>query len=123
MSYKLSLSLIFILSTLFVRLIAEGPKDPGLIEHVEPNIDAIKGLICYQCRSITSELTPLCDKALFRLTTPEEKNNMSLQCPHYQGAYCFTKVIKRGKHKETLRGCSGSTDRNGNLMKVGSKSI
>ncbi|XP_044263462.1 uncharacterized protein LOC123010543 [Tribolium madens] len=96
-----------------------GPTDPGLIQQVNPNYDAIKGLICYQCHSVTTELQPLCDKSIFRLATRQEKYNMSLQCPSYQGSYCFTKTRKLNRHVETFRGCSGPKDKHGNLLKVG----
>ncbi|KAJ3649548.1 hypothetical protein Zmor_021285 [Zophobas morio] len=117
MSYWLSA--VFILCVALLQTRAQAPQDPGLIQSIKPNFDAVKGLICYQCKSVSNELQPLCDKTIFKLATPEEKYNMSLQCPHYQGSYCFTKVSKRGKQTETTRGCSGPTDKNGNLMKVG----
>ncbi|KAJ3638596.1 hypothetical protein MTP99_001948 [Tenebrio molitor] len=82
---SLNLSVVFAFCAFIIVSKAEGPKDPGLIQNVNPNVDVIEGLVCYQCKSSTSELQPLCDKSIFRLATQEEKYNMSLQCPHYQG--------------------------------------
>ncbi|EFA06634.1 uncharacterized protein LOC103313561 [Tribolium castaneum] len=118
-----TLSLLFVLS-LITKILAEdapakGPSDPGLIQQVNPNYDAVKGLICYQCHSVSKDLQPLCEKSYFRHATPQEKYNMSLQCPSYQGTYCFTKILKLNRHVETFRGCSGPKDIKGNDLKTG----
>lgn len=84
MSLKVSLLLVLCICTK-TQSEQPGPEDPGLIQRVYPNYDAIKGLVCYQCHSVTTELQPLCDKTIFRLSTRLEKYNMSLQCPSYQG--------------------------------------
>lgn len=80
------LSKLYFLLNLILGVYGSGlPAPQPLFKHLEPNLDAAVGLVCFQCHSVSNEQVPICDKSIFRLATPEERLNMTLQCPHYQG--------------------------------------
>lgn len=83
------LSILYVLVLSYHSLNGNAPEDRGLIREINPNFDAAKGLICYQCRSSTKDFQPLCDRSMFRLSTKQEKYNMTLLCPSYQGKLTY----------------------------------
>ncbi|CAH1101440.1 unnamed protein product [Psylliodes chrysocephalus] len=86
---------------------------------LNPNIDGSESLLCYQCNSTSSEITPLCDVDFFKLTNPLEKLSMMFHCPPHIGSYCFTTYSCSKEECVTIRGCSNDVDRESNSLKSG----
>lgn len=86
---------------------------------LNPNIDESESLLCYQCNSTSSEITPLCDVDFFKLTNPLEKLSMMFHCPPHIGSYCFTTYSCSKEECVTIRGCSNDVDRESNSLKSG----
>ncbi|CAG9864248.1 unnamed protein product [Phyllotreta striolata] len=89
-------------------------------ELLNPRIDKSRYLVCYQCSSNSSEITPLCDAGVFKLTNRLEKLTMSFHCPPRWDKYCFTSFVCSNQgHCLTTRGCSGDEDVENNKIKSG----
>lgn len=77
------------------------------------------GFQCYQCVSNSREYKPLCDTSYFKLTRPEERWYMLVQCPRDRSDYCMKKVVIATDYVNTSRGCSNFYDSLGYRLEVG----
>lgn len=77
------------------------------------------GFQCYQCMSDSRDYKPLCDTSYFKLTRPEERWFMMVQCPRNRRDYCMKKVVIATDYVYTSRGCSNLYDSMGNRLHVG----
>lgn len=78
-----------------------------------------EGFQCYQCMSDSRDFKPLCDTSFFKLTRPEERWFMLVQCPRNRRDYCMKKVVIETDYVRTSRGCSNLYDNTGNRLKLG----
>lgn len=80
------------------------------------SIKHAKGLLCYQCKSKSSEISPLCDHNYFKLTRAEERINMTFQCPPPRKSFCFMQIETFKGTTTTTRGCYPRTDKENNTL-------
>lgn len=77
------------------------------------------GFECYQCTSDSRDYKPFCDTSFFKLTRPEERWYMLVQCPRNRRDLCMKKVVIATDYVNTSRGCSNLYDNMVNRLQVG----
>ncbi|KAF5297075.1 hypothetical protein FQA39_LY02655 [Lamprigera yunnana] len=77
---------------------------------VEPRVNEMDELVCYQCKGDSRKAYSPCDTSFFRLTNSEEKYDLLHQCDYERRFFCVKLVYTFSEYTSTERGCTKSVD-------------